>query len=211
MDLPTWTGYLPPELWLVIFDHGEQKDFFQISLVCRFLHSLIERYLYQEFDWIPTPRTKLPGIIPPHDGGIADGAQEWYNFRPTPYFWLRTIIERPELAQYFKRIKILAVTQGVGLFWDEKEAKRHFPFEDEQLDPWEVMDGKPEDKEELMKKWIREGRRMEVNNCMLLKQLCNLSSVEIRARSGFTNGNLVFHSLSSLKSVKSVTVTLDMA
>ncbi len=121
-------GPVPNELWQMIFDHGDQKEFYKISLVCRRLHQLVEPYLYRDFNWIPDPKDPLPPILFASERG-AEGK----GTKNPPFILLQTIANRPELALYFKHAKLLAVSKYFGALWNKREAFRNTLASDKLL------------------------------------------------------------------------------
>ena len=206
-----WTGPVPNELWQVILDHGDQKQFYEISLVCRGLHQLVEPYLYRGFNWIPDPEVPLPPILFAGEVGT-----EGKGTKNPPFRLLQTIANRPELALYFKHARLLAVSKDVGAFWNKREAFRSISAADKFL-LW-IQNQNPFDGHE--KEWMSlflAGRQDFVVG-LLLTRLTNLSSVEIRVPYGSTVDNLVLEALHTgfLEKgiykwcpIKSITISLD--
>jgi hypothetical protein len=207
-----WTGPVPNELWQIIFAHGDQKEFHEISLVCRRLHHLVEPYLYREFNWIPDPKDPLPPMLFAGESGTAEkGAKN------TPFKLLQTIANRPELALYFKHAKLFAVSKDVGAFWNKTEAYRNILAANKIL-PWFQNIQNPFDGHKREWTTLFIAGRQDIVVGLLLTLLTNLSSVELRVRYGSTEDNLVFEGLYTgcLKNqnfkwrpIKSITISLD--
>jgi hypothetical protein len=213
MDSQGGRGPFPNELWELIFDYGDQKDFYEISFVCRQLHQLVEPYLYREFNWIPDPKDPLPAL-----SSATDKTIEERGGKNSPFRLLQTIAKRPELASYFKYAKLLAVSEDFGVFWDENQARQNTQSAKKLLSWFLNIHSAPNNNR--MKEWAKlflHGR-LDVVVGMVLVQLLHLSSVEIRVRYGSTENNVVFQGLYAAyfeneaytwRPIKSITISLD--
>jgi hypothetical protein len=207
-------GSFPNELWEMIFDYSDQRDFYRISFVCRRLHQLVEPYLYREFNWIPDPKDPLPALL----NVVGDRTTEQRGSKNSPFKLLQTIAKRPELASYFKHAKLLAVSADFGVFWDENEARQNDQPGKKLLSWFLAIHSAPNSNR--MKEWTKlflDGR-LDVVVGMVLVQLLHLSSVEIRVRYGSTENNVVFQGLYAAyfenevytwRPIKSITISLD--
>lgn len=214
LEVASMPGLLPNELWLLIFDHGEQKDLLQLSLVCKHLHQVVEPYLYREFNWIPAPDIPLPPRVGmPFQPALSDEEQEKRRrFRPAPALLLRTLREHPAIARHLKHVKMLTVHPDIGLSWEENDINHYCKVQHGEPNWADFKAALKRGELPKMGATWNERARLEVSSCTLLSYFCDLSSLEIRVRGFRTTDSFILFILRCLQVrqlTKSVAVTLD--
>ncbi|KUJ21721.1 uncharacterized protein LY89DRAFT_729226 [Mollisia scopiformis] len=205
-----------------------KKDYASISLVCRLLHRIVEEYLYQSFSWIPYFDKAWPPLDVLKERNLKEISKSKRDKRapfpwrcgPPPYLLLRTILNRPNLAQYFKSVKILGASPTSGLFWNMFEA-REGSFSGKEFDLCEkTISRMPDVSRRHWLSGLQKGR-LDVFVGLLLLRLSRskkLKTIDIRIRECSTLESVVFDALdiscimqavSRYASVTSVTFSMD--
>jgi len=176
-----------------------------LSLINKAFNKAVEPSLYSYFSWVPKPSAGPPllrnlkiGDIRPytrskrkHRTDLPTG----YFVQQQPYLLLRSILQNPRRAGYFKKVKLLLPSPDYGLFWDAYQA-RECGFNDEHIEACKKSI-------ELLlpsaqhNHWI-DGfykGRLDVIVGLLLLRLTGLNDIDIRLRDTSAIGSLVFEAL----------------
>ncbi|PVH79173.1 hypothetical protein DL98DRAFT_516232 [Cadophora sp. DSE1049] len=198
---------LPNELWDIIFSYGfVRKDFLMLSLINKAFNKAVEPSLYSYFTWVPKPSVGLPLLsnlknrdVRPYTRSRRRNRTELpsgYFVQQQPYLLLRSILEQPRRAGYFKTVKLLSPSPDYGLFWDAYQA-RECGFCDEHFEACKKsIELRPSTQHSYWIDGLYKGR-LDVIVGLLLLRLTGLTHIDIRLRDTSAIGSMVFEALRS--------------
>lgn len=220
---PLWEQ-LPTELWGVVFAFLTQNDHFNLSIVSRRIHRVVGPVLYSEFNWIPdtdgacTPPSisKLAGHDVAEYTRSRRRKRNWVpgKYGPPPYLLLRTLLNRPTLAHYFRHAKLLAAMPCHGLFYSAHEAREGGLSQREMGKCINLIASMKHVSRQNWLNGLHKGT-LDVAVALLLSKMHQLTTIEIRVRHGSVAGSTIFEALTlpvsfmQTETIRSVVVSVD--